>query len=827
MYFCYMERIDLFIDALLPLPLPGYFTYRVPQEFNQSLQVGQRVAVPFGKHKIYAALVCAIHEKVPTTYTAKYFTDILDVEPIVNKKQFDFWQWLASYYMCTQGEVMAAALPSGFKLTNDTLIVLNPYFDGDISGLNEKEIGIIQALQVRPELSMNDIAQISGQIKTLPLTKSLRERGIILVKEEIGERYKPKKEVFIKWSDAYHEDEQAKKDAFDKAERKAFKQLEVLMAYLRESMKTGEGAWIRRADILRDVEGGSAALQVLLKKGIFQEKEEFQSRLQAYENTAHPGQIELSEAQEKAYNQIHRAFIDKEVCLLHGVTSAGKTEIYIKLIEQALKQGKQVLYLLPEIALTSQIIERLRKYFGQQVGIYHSKHNEHEKIEIWNHAYDKYRIILGARSAVFLPFSDLGLVIVDEEHDSSFKQQDPAPRYNARDAAIYLAYLHKAKTLLGSATPSIESYYNAIHDKYGLVNLYTRYGGVHLPAVWVADLKKETKNKSMHGHFSSFLMTKMEAALEKKEQVILFQNRRGFSPRLECELCHHTPVCKNCDVTMTYHKSQNQLRCHYCGYSIPVPAQCPECGKDALKIKGFGTEKIEEDLALILPQARIARMDLDTTRSKNAYIELIHAFQERKIDILVGTQMVTKGLDFDNVTVVGVLNADNMICFPDFRSYERSFQLMTQVSGRAGRKSGEGNVVIQSYNPYFQVIQDVINNDYMSMYQSQIQERHVFKYPPFYRLLKISLKHKEEELLQHAAQQLAVHLRGIFGERILGPEYPMVSRVQGLYIKNILLKIERSGNIVQAKQQLQQAINVFSAVKEYKGIRVSIDVDPQ
>ncbi|MEG2336291.1 MAG: primosomal protein N' [Bacteroidales bacterium] len=822
-----MERIDLFIDVLLPLPLPGYFTYRVPQEFNAHLQIGQRVAVPFGKHKIYGALVCAIHEQAPKEYVAKYFMDVLDEQPIVNEMQLHFWHWLSDYYMCTMGEIMSAALPSGFKLTNDTRIVLNPYFDGDVSGLNEKEIQIIQALQVRPELNMNEIAQISGQIKTLPLTKSLRERGIILVKEEIGERYKPKQETYVCWGDAYIENETAQKTIFENAEKKAFKQLEILMAYLRESTKIGGNTWVKRSEVLRDIVGGAAALQTLVKKNVFKQKEEFQSRLQTYENTAIPAQIELSDAQNKAYTEIHRAFIDKDVCLLHGVTSSGKTEIYIKLIEQALKQGKQVLYLLPEIALTSQIIERLRKYFGSQVGIYHSRHNEHEKIEIWNHTQDTYRIILGARSAIFLPFSDLGLVIVDEEHDSSFKQQDPAPRYNARDAAIYLASLHKAKTLLGSATPSIESYYNALHDKYGLVNLYTRYGDVHLPTIWVADLKKESKNKSMHGHFSSFLITKIEAALEKKEQVILFQNRRGFSPRLECELCHHTPTCKNCDVTLTYHKAQNQLRCHYCGYSIPVPTHCPECGKDALKIKGFGTEKIEEDLALMLPNIRIARMDLDTTRSKNAYIELIHAFQERKIDVLVGTQMVTKGLDFDNVSVVGILNADNMISFPDFRAYERSFQLMTQVSGRAGRKNGKGDVIIQSYNPYFQVIQDVINNDYMSMYQSQIHERQIFKYPPYYRLLKLSLKHKEEELLQHAAQELAQGMRQVFGGRVLGPEYPMVSRVQGLYIKNILLKIERPANINQAKERLQQLIHDFWTRKEYKSIWITIDVDPQ
>ncbi|MBN2173786.1 MAG: primosomal protein N' [Bacteroidales bacterium] len=518
--------------------------------------------------------------------------------------------------------------------------------------------------------------------------------------------------------------------------------------------------------------------------------------------------------------------------LLHGVTSSGKTEIYIKLIAEALQSGKQVLYLLPEIALTTQIINRLRRFFGDLVGVYHSKYSENERVEIWNQVLkdsgtkSKYRIILGPRSALFLPFSELGLVIVDEEHDYSYKQFDPAPRYNARDAAIYLAGLHQANVILGSATPAVESYFNTHAGKYHLVELFKRYGDIQLPEIFVADVKKETRQKTMKSHFSSFLLEHINKSLENKEQVILFQNRRGFSLRIECDTCHWMPECKNCDVTLIYHKQINLLKCHYCGYTRQVPANCDSCGSSHLKMKGFGTEKIEDELAIYYPDAKIRRMDLDTTRSKHAYQVIINDFEEQRIDILVGTQMVTKGLDFDHVSVVGIMNADNMISFPDFRSYERSFQLMAQVSGRAGRKKKRGKVIIQTYNPHHSVIQDVINNDYKAMYQHQILERRNFKYPPFYRLVSVSLKHKDSPLLNEGAKELALLLRERLGERILGPEYPIVSRIKNLYIKNIMVKLERDEKLNARKITIRETIKDFYTLARYKSIRVITDVDP-
>jgi len=827
-----IERITLFADVILPLPVPGLFTYRIPVKLNNTVGKWQRVVVQFGRKKIYTAIVVNIHDKPPKAYSVKYIISVLDESPIMNEIQFKFWKWIADYYMCEPGEVMNVAIPSALKLASESSIVLNPKYNIDYNLLTEKEYLIAEALDIQKKLTITEIENIIDQKKVIPLIKSLIEKGMVLIEEELKEKYKPKLEKYISISSEY-QDEEKLQSLFNDLEKRAFRQLEVLMAMISlAGFEDEHKKEIKQSELEKKIKSASGAIKSLVDKGVLIIDKKISSRLEEFNSSQTPESIELSDEQQTALNNIISSFEINKPVLLHGVTSSGKTEIYIKLIAETLLQGKQVLYLLPEIALTTQIINRLRKYFGDQVGVYHSRYSENERVEIWNHVLDindknsKYKVILGPRSSLFLPFSNLGLIIVDEEHDYSYKQFDPAPRYNARDAAIYLAGLHKAKVLLGSATPALESYYNTKTGKYNLVDLLKRYGNIQLPEIFVADIKKETRQKTMKSHFSSFLLDHINQTLENKEQVILFQNRRGFSLRLECDTCHWMPECKNCDVTLIYHKQINLLKCHYCGYSREVPARCDSCGSNYVKMKGFGTEKIEDELAIFYPDARIRRMDLDTTRSKHAYQQIINDFEEQRIDILVGTQMVTKGLDFDNVSVVGIMNADNMISFPDFRSYERSFQMMAQVSGRAGRKNNRGKVIIQSFNPHHSVIQDVMNNDYEAMYQHQILERRNFKYPPFYRLINLSLKHKESLLLNEGSRELAMMLREKLGSRILGPEYPLVSRIKNYYIKNILIKLEKSENLGNYKMEIGKIIDTFHTLGKFKSIRVIIDVDP-
>ena len=823
-----MERLTYFVDILLPLPLQNTFTYRVPQELESEIAVGKRMVVPFANHKKYAGLIVRIHHEAPTAYITKYAQSVLDEKPIVNSTQLEFWQWISTYYLCTPGDVMTAALPSAFKLSNESTIVLNPDFDGDVSSLSEREFRVTEALHHKPELSIEEISKITGLVKTIHLIKNLRDKNIVMVKDEILERIKPKIEIYLRLQ-ADYENEQNLHDLFNQLEKRAVKQVEVLMMFIH--LTNGQThREIKRSELLKTLPNATAIIQALIKKHIFELVEKTETRLETSDSTHELNDIHFSEEQQNAFDEIQQHFQTKHVALLHGVTGSGKTEIYIKLIEQAINSGKQVLYLLPEIALTSQIIHRLRKYFGEKVGVYHSKFNEQERVEVWQRVMDKgeqkFQIVLGARSAIFMPFDNLGLVIVDEEHETSFKQYDPAPRYNARDSAIYLANLHQAKTVLGSATPSIESYFNAQTGKYALIELLKRYGNTNLPTIRIADLKQETREKTMHAHFSSLLMNEMTQALEKKEQIILFQNRRGFSLRLECDVCSYMPECTNCDVTLTYHKHSDMLKCHYCGLGIPVPQKCPKCGHSHLTMKGFGTEKIEDDLSVFFPDAKIRRMDLDTTRSKNAYRQIIQDFEDRKIDILVGTQMVTKGLDFDNVSVVGILSADNLISFPDFRAYERSFQLMAQVSGRAGRRDTQGSVIIQTYNKNFPVLQQVIDNNYLAMALSQLNDRQQFHYPPYYRLIRVALKHKDFNVLEKGVTALSQQLRENFSNHVLGPNFPLVSRINTYYIKEFLLKFDRRINITEVKKQLSDVLQNFSKHAPNKSLRVVIDVDP-
>lgn len=823
-----MERKTLFTEILLPLPVKGLFTYRVPFELNELIKKGQRVVVQFGRKKIYTGIVFNIHENPPEKYAVKYIISILDINPIVNTKQLQFWQWISSYYMSFLGEVMNTALPSSLKLASETKVKLHPDYKGDISNLNERELFVTEALHSQEKLTITELSEIAGIKKVIPLIKTMIEKEIILIEEELSDPYKPKKETYVELAVELKKEEEKLQEIFEELEKRAFRQLEILMTFIHLSQSIKE---ISRPELLKKSKASYAQLNALVEKGVFKLHEKEISRLDEFNAKEKPADIELTEKQKLAYDEVLSGFEENKVVLLHGVTSSGKTEIYIKLIQEAIEKGKQVLYLLPEIALTTQIINRLRKYFGDKVGVYHSRYGKSEKVEIWNRVNngnqkdEKYQVIIGPRSALFLPFSDLGLIIVDEEHDNSFKQFDPAPRYNARDSAIYLAGIHKAKAVLGSATPSIESYYNTKEGKYKLVELSERYGGIRMPEIIIADIRAESRYKTMKSHFSSLLLEHMRVALENKKQIILFQNRRGFSLRLECNTCGHIPQCKNCDVTLIYHKFNNQLRCHYCGWTTRIPEKCPACGNSTMLMRGFGTEKVEDELAILFPDPVIKRMDLDTTRKKHAYQQIITDFEQRKIDILVGTQMVTKGLDFDNVSLVGILNADNMLSYPDFRSQERSFQLMAQVSGRAGRKGKRGKVIIQTYNPQHHIIQNVIDHDYLTMYKNEIQERAKYKYPPFFRLILLRLKHKDNQLLNTGARVLAEILREPFGKRVLGPEYPMVSRIKNQYIKTILIKLERTASLHQMKIELQKKIEEFEKIQEFKSVRVQVDVD--
>lgn len=819
-----------FIDVVVPLAVPNYYTYRLPFDLNGSVRVGARVIVQFGRNRLYTALVRKIHQVPPRAYEAKYIEAVLDESAVVNERQFQLWEWMASYYMCHIGEVMNAALPSGLKLSSETRILLNPGFGKNYEVLTDKEFLIIEALELNEVLSLNDVANIVEQKTVYPIIRAMIEKGAVIVEEEVKEKFKPKLEAFVRLP-LQENMEEYLKGLFEKLEKKAPKQADALLAYVKLSGGfSAVGTEVRKSEITKAVEGSDAAIANLAKKGILEVYTKESLRIEA--STDEGGNIKnLNEGQQRAYNEINEKHREKDVVLLHGVTGSGKTEIYISLIEKAIKEGKQVLYLLPEIALTTQIINRLRNSFGDKVGIYHSKYNENERVEVWNKllglkGQEKYSVVLGARSALFLPFENLGLIIVDEEHETSFKQFDPAPRYHARDTALWLARLHGAKTLLGSATPSIESYYNANCGKYGLVELLTRFGGVQMPEILVADLKEATRKKLMKSHYAPLLLEQIKEALEKNEQVILFQNRRGFAPQLHCNRCGWMPECTRCDVTLTYHKHINLMKCHYCGYSQKNPKECLACGSPEISFQGFGTEKIEDELSIFFPGKKIARMDLDTTRSKNAYRLIISDFEEHKIDILVGTQMVTKGLDFDNVGLVGVLSADSMLKFPDFRANERSFHLMAQVSGRAGRKQKRGKVVIQAFDPLHPVINDVIENNYLSMYNREMMERKNFQYPPFHRLIEFTLQHRDIDIINEGSKEFAEGLRKLFGNRVLGPEFPAVARIKNLYHKKIVLKIEKEGSINQVKSSIRELMNNFSQHKDWKSIRVVVNVDP-
>lgn len=820
--------MEKFVDVILPLPLQASFTYALPPEMDGQVQIGCRVVVSFGRKKFYTGIVRNVHYLKPQEYEVKEVSAVLDEHPILVPLQFRFWEWLADYYLCTQGDVYKAALPSGLKLESETVVEYNPDFEAT-EPLSEREQKVLDLLAVEPEQTVTRLEKESGLKNILAVVKSLLEKDALFVKEELKRTYKPKTETRVRLTEAAC-NERRLHFFFDELQRRAPKQLDLLMKYIELSGCLGEREVreVSKAELLKRSGATPAVFSGLVDKGVFEVYQQEVGRLETV-SQAVMSLNELNVHQQRAFDEIRASFRVKNVCLLHGVTSSGKTEIYIHLIDEAVRQGKQVLYLLPEIALTTQITERLKRVFGSRLGIYHSKFPDAERVEVWQKqlSHEPYDIILGVRSSLFLPFQRLGLVIVDEEHENTYKQQDPAPRYHARNAAIVLASMCGAKTLLGTATPSVESWYNATEGgKYALVELKERYKEIQLPEIIPVDIKELQRKKRMNGPFSPLLLQYVREALEQKEQVILFQNRRGFAPMIECHTCGWVPKCKNCDVSLTYHKGLNQLTCHYCGYTQPVPRQCPACEGVDLRNRGFGTEKIEDDVKAIFPEARVARMDLDTTRTRTAYERIIHDFQQGRTDILIGTQMVSKGLDFDHVSVVGILNADTMMNYPDFRAYERAFQLMAQVAGRAGRKNKRGRVVLQTKSIDHPIIPQVMHNDFEGMVAGQLAERQLFRYPPYYRLVYVYLKHRNEQLLDVMAQTMAAKLRAVFGARVLGPDKPPVARIQTLFIRKIVLKIETNAPMARARQLLVQVQQEMVAEDRFKSLIVYYDVDP-
>jgi len=812
-----------FVEVILPLSLSKTFTYKVSEAEYNYIKKGMRIAVPFGKSKIYTALAIELHQNEPTLYEAKEIHQILDESPLVTEIQIAHWQWIASYYMCAIGDVYRGAMPSAFLLESETIISQKQDVVVDELQLTDEEFLIYDALQHQSSLKVQDIMSIVGKKNVFPIIQKLIDRNILVLQEEVIELYKPKLTRYIR----LHQDYAAEENLVALLDnlKNAKKQKDILLSYFQ--LNASQKKPISVKQLVENSKVSSTVVKALVDKNIFEEYHLQEDRV-SFDKNQKEKNLQLSTAQQQAFDGIAAAFTEKDVCLLHGVTSSGKTEIYIQLIEDYLAAGKQVLYLLPEIALTTQLVGRLTAHFGNQVAVFHSKYTNNERVEVWRQVLEdspKAKIVIGARSALFLPFQELGLIIIDEEHEQTFKQYDPAPRYHARDAAIVLANSHQSKVLLGSATPSLETYFNAASSKYGLVEITERFGNVMMPEIELVDLKDKYFRKRMKGHFSDTLLENMAEALALGEQIILFQNRRGYSPVLECITCGHVPECPQCDVSLTYHKNKNQLRCHYCGYSMAKPTNCHNCSSVDLTTKGFGTEQIEMELASLFPEKKTGRMDQDTTRGKYGYEKIIDSFKNREIDILVGTQMLAKGLDFDNVSLVGIMNADNMLYHPDFRAFERSYQMMTQVSGRAGRSEKRGKVVIQTYNPNHNTIQQVTNNDYIGMYKEQLYDRHIFKYPPYYRLIKITLKHRDFDKLKEGAMWLYQVMSQNLDMPVLGPEEPAISRIRNEYIRTIMIKIPQNQPLGGIKKTIQKMLNSFEAVPQYRPIKTAVNVD--
>ena len=820
-----------FADVILPLPLEGIFTYRLPAAFAGLVQVGCRIIVPFGTTKFYSAIVVRLHD-TPPSYNTKEATELLDSSPVVTPAQLKLWAWIADYYLCTIGDVYKAALPSGMKLESESCVMYNEEFIADDS-LNPAEEKIIRELEEETTQTLSALQKRTGIRNILPVIKRLLERDAIHIREEVKRTYKPRFATYIKITEPYFSEEKLN-ETLSGLKRSA-KQTEVLTCYASLSGLSAALA-LQNRQLLREItrqeltEYASCTpgvLKALCQKGILELYQKPVGRISVQNMPAELIMHPLSEDQLRAANQIKETWRHQDVCLLHGVTSSGKTEVYIHLIKEVIEEGKQVLFMLPEIVLTAQLTDRLKKVFGDRLGVYHSRYPDGERVEVYQKMLSDtpYDIIVGVRSSVFLPFRNLGLIIIDEEHETSFKQQDPAPRYQARNVALVMARAAGAKTLLGSATPSLESYFNAETGKYGLVQLNKRYGNVLLPQIEVVDMRETARKKMMNGPFTPQLTERIREALQHGKQVILFQNRRGYAPMMECRTCGWVPRCQKCDVSLTLHRNMRQLTCHYCGASYPIPPRCPNCGEQNLTGKGYGTERTEDCLQKVFPTARIARMDLDTTRSRQRYEQIIDDFQHFRTDILVGTQMVTKGLDFEKVSVVGILNAGTMLSQPDFRSYEHAFQMMEQVAGRAGRKNEQGYVVLQTQDTEASAIRQVVNHDYTAMYREQLEERSLFNYPPYCRLIYVYMKHRDERVLDSLSRDYANLLLKIFGQRILGPDTPPIAKVQMMFIRKIIIKIELSASMAEARKRLREIQKYITTLPQYNSALIYYDVD--
>ena len=822
------EYTTQFADVILPVPVPRPFTYRVPQEFNGMLAPGYRVVVPFGARKVFTGVIKTVHENPPDKYEAKYIIDVLDEAPTLNARQIKLFSWMAEYYLCTLGEVVNNGIPSGLKISSESFLQLNPEFsDKDLSISWEEEL-ILLELQKNDSLPYDKVADVIGSSKVSKTIKSLILKQAIIIFENIRERYSPKIEKRLRIVPELLREETALEDVFKDLEKRP-KQSEVLLAYLQEvpahATPSANRNGLAKKDLL--AKGVSeSSLKTLVKNGVLEEFEIIKSRFEEEGATGYTPT--LTDFQEQAKSACLDHFKENKPVLLEGVTGSGKTEIYIDLALNHLENGSQVLYLLPEIALTTQIVQRLKKVFGDRLGVYHSRYSDNERVEVWQGvASGRYEIVVGVRSAIYLPFDRLGLVIVDEEHEASYKQNDPAPRYHARDTALILAKIHQAQIILGSATPAIESRYLAEQGKYGLVHLTRRYGDSQLPQIELVDISREYKKKTMKGNFSPQLYEALEKTFEQNEQAIIFQNRRGYAPYLNCNMCGWVPTCDNCAVSLTYHQFLNELKCHYCGFRAAVPTSCEACGAHEMRAKSFGTEQLEEELKLFFPGKTIERMDLDTMKGKSSYEILIDRFASGEIDVIVGTQMIAKGLDFDKISLVGILDIDRMIHFPDFRAQERAFDICLQVAGRSGRRSKQGLVLIQTYSPDQYVLQRVAAHNYEQFYTEEIKERQEYHYPPFVRLIKITLKHRELNQVLEASMALSMLLQQKIGpSRVFGPAQPAISKIRNRYLQEIHLKLERTANIRQAKQEILDLVNSFKTAENYKGLILVLDVDP-
>ncbi len=812
-----------FAEVIIPLNLPVNYTWSIPKHLMEIVQIGVRVEVQL-KNKRYSGIVKTIHQNKPEKFLPKEIVNVIDAEPLVHQNQLLLWQWMAAYYMCSEGDVMQAALPSHFKLSSESILSFNEEYGDDFSDLNANEYLVAEALLIKKELKLSEVQQILDATHVYPVVKRLMDKKVCVVWEALNDKYKEKKETYVLLHTTYHNEDRLADLLNEWSKNKAPKQLELLLSYLHLIKTTGE---VTQSELLKKANATASHLKGLVDKDILKIEKRSLDRIPTLPKNIHID-FTLSDAQQQALQSVLSVFEDKEVCLLQGVTSSGKTQLYITLIEQYIKAGKQVLYMLPEIALTAQVIRRLQKNFGGYIAIYHSKFNPNERVEIWNKINNgETKVVLGARSSLFLPFNNLGLIIVDEEHDPSFKQQEPAPRYHARDSAIYYANLFKAKVLLGTATPSIESYYNATKNKYGLVVLSERYGKVQMPHIQLVDAKMFGNKKDGKTILTQPLIDAMAQSLANDKQIILFQNRRGYSPYQICAVCGWIPHCDNCDVTLTYHKAKNKLQCHYCGTTYPVVLTCAACGSHNFTQKNFGTEKIEEAVLEQFPEAKVARMDYDSIKGKNDHDTLIKLFEKKRIDILAGTQMVVKGLDFEHVDLVGIVDADGLLNFTDFRVNERAYQLMEQVSGRSGRRDEQGKVVIQVSNMHHPVLQFVQQHNYSLFFNYEIENRRTFFYPPFSRVIQITLKHKEKAQVQEAANIMYKGLSMQYAQYLTGPAEPAINRVRNQYLMELLLKLPKDAQLISScKKSIKQQEVIIQTNKRYRAVHIIADVDP-